>query len=82
MNDLDLESAAARYALGELHSWVIPPVATRALEQGYYSESLTRLVGLPHPRMDQAGPLFEAACRECGVAIPDEAGARRFLAGA
>lgn len=79
---MHLKLAAAKYVLGDLHSWLIPKVATQALEDGFYSTSLIKLIGWPHPSMEDVAPVFEAALRECGIDLPDLPSAERFIADA
>ena len=70
MPSTSLRVAAARYALGLLPSEAIPQVADDALKRGLYTDALGRLYDLRDPVMSEAGPLFESALRELGVAVP------------
>jgi len=65
-----LEVAAARFALGKINSWEIPPLAASALTEGIYSASLVELDALKDPKMSDVAPLFKAAMDELSISIP------------
>ena len=77
---MQFELAAARYVLGQLPAWDIPRLASELIDGGYYSVSLTRMVGWPHPRMAQIAHAFEAAVSECGFQLPSRTDAVLLLA--
>ena len=74
-----LDIAAAKYALGVIQSWELPPVADAALNRGQYSDSLAELASLHDPVMSDAGPLFEAAIAELNMNLPAQDAAIRTI---
>ena len=68
----DLEIAAAKFALGIIQSWELPPIADAALNRGQYSDSLVELASLRGAIMSDAGPLFEASMAELKINAPSE----------
>ncbi len=66
----DLNLAAAKYVLGLIPSWELPPIADAALNRGQYSDSLGELAYLRDPVMSDAGPLFEASLVELNIPLP------------
>lgn len=75
VNDDDLQIAAARYTLGLLKSWDLPPIADAALNRGSYSPALAHLAAVDDPRMSDVGPLFETALAELSIGKPSVDGA-------
>jgi hypothetical protein len=68
---LELQLTAAKFVLGLVDSWDIPPVANRALSNGEYSPALAELAALGNPIMSDVAPLFITALAEMGLqALP------------
>lgn len=76
---LELQFTAARFALGLVHSWEIPPVADRALSNGVYSPALAELAFVVNPDMYEVQPLFLKALAELGLHSPSRVDAAWFI---
>jgi hypothetical protein len=74
-----LHVAAARFALGVLHSAEIPALANDCLDRGLYTDALGRLYDISDPRMSEVGPLFERALKELGGRVPAKEEAAHVL---
>src|SRR5881296_1271755 len=81
----------AQWVLGQIASERLPLVAQDALEAGLDSPALRELAGEANPAMSDAGPIFDRALKELGLALMtrSEAGlvlakmyARQILTGA
>jgi hypothetical protein len=69
-SNLELQHTAAKFVLGLIQSWEIPPVADRALSNGEYSPALAELASIVTPIMSDVEPLFIKALAELGLRIP------------
>ncbi len=68
-----MQLAAAKVAVGLIHSWEIPPIADRALSNGEYSPALAELAALVNPIKTVVEPLFIKAIAELGLQMPPRA---------
>jgi len=75
----DLRLAAALYALHGASADDLRRTADAALCRGEYTYSLGELGTLRDPILADAGPLFEAALDELGLALPAADAATQFL---
>jgi hypothetical protein len=81
MPDPTLQLLLARHALGQVHSWDVPPIADDALNRGIYSPALAELSLLPkHATAADVDPLMARLPRELDLPRPSRADAAWFLA--
>lgn len=76
---MDLNIAAARFALNKLSTDQAIDVASSALDSGRYSDSLGQLMS-QLPVWSEVGPIFKKALAELNIAIPPRAQAILILA--
>src|SRR4051794_7189833 len=71
----DLRHIAARYRLGLQDAESLVRAADALLTEGYSEPAIIQLSMMKSPIVGVAGPIFEQACIELGLAIPsrDEA---------
>jgi hypothetical protein len=76
----ELRLTGARFVLGLVHSWDLPPVADRALAGGVYSPALAELCEVANPIMSDVGPLFTKALAELNLPLLSRSAAAWLIA--
>ena len=73
--------AVDHFVWGTLSPHDLPAIASAAIDQGYFSPSLSELALMTHPVASETEPLFVKALAELGVSRPATLSAGRRIAG-